>query len=272
MRKTRIAVLGTGGTIAGEASSASDVLSYQDSQLSAADTLAPLAPYLPKEVELLALQISQLGSENFSTDTWLLLAHAISRLDETEEPDGFVLTQGTDTLEETAYFLHLALKTAKPVVVVGAMYYYLFLVLVIVSVVICHRLENSRIGRAWMAIREDEIAAKAMILVWASAGAVERAAPAIQNAARLLARREGRVRGRIFIALLLQKSRPCQGRAVAENLERQGRNLSQCRVGKFIALEFPTSDKNDAMKQAKEMAEFVLHNPLIESFTLEVLG
>jgi branched-chain amino acid transport system permease protein len=43
-----------------------------------------------------------------------------------------------------------------------SMYYYLFLVLVIVSVVICHRLENSRIGRAWMAIREDEIAAKAM--------------------------------------------------------------------------------------------------------------
>jgi L-asparaginase type II len=121
MRKTRIAVLGTGGTIAGEASSASDVLSYQDSQLSAADTLVPLAPYLPKEVELLAVQISQLGSENFSTDTWLLLAHAISRIDETEEPDGFVLTQGTDTLEETAYFLHLALKTAKPVVVVGAM-------------------------------------------------------------------------------------------------------------------------------------------------------
>jgi branched-chain amino acid transport system permease protein len=43
-----------------------------------------------------------------------------------------------------------------------SMYYYLFLVLVIFSVVICHRLENSRIGRAWMAIREDEIAAKAM--------------------------------------------------------------------------------------------------------------
>ena len=42
------------------------------------------------------------------------------------------------------------------------MYYYLFLVLVVASVIICHRLENSRIGRAWMAIREDEIAAKAM--------------------------------------------------------------------------------------------------------------
>ncbi|HYF19272.1 MAG TPA: ABC transporter ATP-binding protein [Ramlibacter sp.] len=42
------------------------------------------------------------------------------------------------------------------------LYYYLFLVLVLVSIVICHRLELSRIGRAWMAIREDEIAAKAM--------------------------------------------------------------------------------------------------------------
>lgn len=43
-----------------------------------------------------------------------------------------------------------------------SLYYYLFLTLVVVSVVICHRLENSRLGRAWMAIREDEIAAKAM--------------------------------------------------------------------------------------------------------------
>jgi branched-chain amino acid transport system permease protein len=42
------------------------------------------------------------------------------------------------------------------------LYFYLFLVLVVVSVVICHRLETSRIGRAWMAIREDETAAKAM--------------------------------------------------------------------------------------------------------------
>ena len=43
-----------------------------------------------------------------------------------------------------------------------SLYYYLFLVLVVVSIVICHRLELSRVGRAWMAIREDEIAAKAM--------------------------------------------------------------------------------------------------------------
>jgi L-asparaginase len=121
MKKIRIAVLGTGGTIAGEASSASEVLRYQDSQLSAADTLAPLARHLPARVELLPIQISQLGSENFSTTTWLELADAVTRIDASHDVDGFVLTQGTDTLEETAYFLHLVLKLQKPLVVVGAM-------------------------------------------------------------------------------------------------------------------------------------------------------
>jgi L-asparaginase type II len=120
-KKTRIAVLGTGGTIAGEASSAAEVLRYQDSQLSAADTLAPLLRHLPADVELVPVQISQLGSENFSTAIWLGLAHAILELEAREEIDGFVLTQGTDTLEETAYFLQLALRLRKPVVVVGAM-------------------------------------------------------------------------------------------------------------------------------------------------------
>lgn len=121
MQKIRIAVLGTGGTIAAEASSPAEVLRYQDSQLSAADTLAPLAQHLPSNVELLPIQLSQLGSENFSTDTWLSLAHALLRLDASEQVDGFVLTQGTDTLEETAYFLQLALRLPKPVVLVGAM-------------------------------------------------------------------------------------------------------------------------------------------------------
>ena len=65
--------------------------------------------------------------------------------------------------------LHLfGVDLGKKLVVSGfevasvSLYYYLFLALVVVSVVICHRLELSRVGRAWMAIREDEIAAKAM--------------------------------------------------------------------------------------------------------------
>ncbi len=62
-----------------------------------------------------------------------------------------------------------------------------------------------------------------------------------------------------------------QGRAVAENLERQGRPLSECRVGKFIELEVPANTKDQALKEAREIADYVLHNPLIESYTLEVL-
>jgi branched-chain amino acid transport system permease protein len=60
------------------------------------------------------------------------------------------------------------LNLGKPLEIFGftvssvTLYFYLFLVLVVISVIICHRLETSRIGRAWMAIREDEIAAKAM--------------------------------------------------------------------------------------------------------------
>ena len=121
MQKIRIAVLGTGGTIAGEAASASEVLHYQDSQLTAADNLAPLSRYLPPHVELVAIQVSQLGSENFSTATWLQLARAVTGTDARERIDGFVLTQGTDTLEETAYFLQLTLRAPQPVVLVGAM-------------------------------------------------------------------------------------------------------------------------------------------------------
>lgn len=121
MQKIRIAVLGTGGTIAGEAASASEVLHYQDSQLTAADNLAPLSPHLPAHVELIAIQFSQLGSENFSTATWLQLAEAMEAIHARHNVDGFVLTQGTDTLEETAYFLQLTLKIPQPVVLVGAM-------------------------------------------------------------------------------------------------------------------------------------------------------
>jgi phosphoribosylformylglycinamidine synthase PurS subunit len=62
-----------------------------------------------------------------------------------------------------------------------------------------------------------------------------------------------------------------QGRAVAENLERQGRHLEDCRIGKFIELNVASNNKEEALRQAKEMAEYVLHNPLIENFTLEVI-
>jgi branched-chain amino acid transport system permease protein len=78
------------------------------------------------------------------------------------------ITNGPKGLNQIDSITFFGLNLGKPVSIFGfelasvTLYYYLFLVLVVVSVIICHRLELSRIGRAWMAIREDEIAAKAM--------------------------------------------------------------------------------------------------------------
>lgn len=62
-----------------------------------------------------------------------------------------------------------------------------------------------------------------------------------------------------------------QGRAVEQTFKEHGQNISHCRVGKYIELEIEAGTKEEALKQAKEMADFVLYNPLIENFELEVL-
>ena len=78
------------------------------------------------------------------------------------------LTNGPKGINQIDGITFFGIKLSRPIEVFGfeiasvSLYYYLFLALVIVSVVVCHRLEQSRIGRAWMAVREDEIAAKAM--------------------------------------------------------------------------------------------------------------
>lgn len=78
------------------------------------------------------------------------------------------LTNGPKGLGQIDSVTIFGLDLGKPLALFGfnissvTLYYYLFLVLVVVSVIICYRLQDSRIGRAWMAIREDEIAAKAM--------------------------------------------------------------------------------------------------------------
>ena len=78
------------------------------------------------------------------------------------------ITNGPKGLNQIDAITFFGISLGKPLTLFGfelasvTLYYYLFLVLVVVSVIVCHRLEVSRIGRAWMAIREDEIAAKAM--------------------------------------------------------------------------------------------------------------
>ncbi len=62
-----------------------------------------------------------------------------------------------------------------------------------------------------------------------------------------------------------------QGRAVENTLRQNGRKLNACQVGRYVVLDLPETNSEKAMMQAKEMAETVLHNPLIETFELETL-
>lgn len=62
-----------------------------------------------------------------------------------------------------------------------------------------------------------------------------------------------------------------QGRAVAETLAEHGRAVHQCRVGKYVEIEVESDNPESAMTQVRELAEFVLFNPLIETFELEVV-
>jgi phosphoribosylformylglycinamidine (FGAM) synthase PurS component len=62
-----------------------------------------------------------------------------------------------------------------------------------------------------------------------------------------------------------------QGRAVENTLRQNGRQVSACTVGRYVILELPEVDGTKALAQAREMAELVLHNPLIETFELEKL-
>ncbi|MEK6554470.1 MAG: phosphoribosylformylglycinamidine synthase subunit PurS, partial [Bdellovibrionota bacterium] len=62
-----------------------------------------------------------------------------------------------------------------------------------------------------------------------------------------------------------------QGRAVAKILNSHGKKIENCRVGRYVIIEVAETDKNKAIAKAQEMAEFVLYNPLIETFELEVL-
>ena len=62
-----------------------------------------------------------------------------------------------------------------------------------------------------------------------------------------------------------------QGRAVAKILNSHGQKVEDCRVGRYVILDVAETDKNKALARAQEMAEFVLYNPLIETFELEAL-
>lgn len=118
--KPNIVVIGTGGTIAGRGESAANTSAYVCSVLPIDEILAAI-PQAGSLANLRAEQLLQTGSENFNNDHLLKIGKRVSDVLKDEDVDGVILTHGTDTIEETAYFLHLTLKSPKPVVVVGSM-------------------------------------------------------------------------------------------------------------------------------------------------------
>src|SRR3954471_23702249 len=115
----KVVVLATGGTIAGAA--ASDVQAGYTSGQVGVEQLLAAVPQAKKLANLRGEQIANIGSQDMNDEVWLKLANRINELVASSDVDGIVITHGTDTIEETGYFLNAVVKSSKPVVLTAAM-------------------------------------------------------------------------------------------------------------------------------------------------------
>ncbi|CAB3779525.1 L-asparaginase [Paraburkholderia caffeinitolerans] len=116
----RVAVLATGGTIAGSAPDAANTAGYQAGVIGVAQLLAAV-PGLDALAQIHAEQVASVDSKDMSFALWSALVQRVNELLAGDDIDAVVITHGTDTLEETAYFLHLTVKSRKPVILTAAM-------------------------------------------------------------------------------------------------------------------------------------------------------
>ena len=119
-KMANVTILATGGTIAGTGASSTTTVGYTAATVGVQRLIAAV-PELAKVANVSGEQVFQIASENMSDGNWLTLAKRVNLLMAQPNVDGIVITHGTDTLEETAYFLNLVVKSKKPVVLVGAM-------------------------------------------------------------------------------------------------------------------------------------------------------
>ncbi|HRH89910.1 MAG TPA: asparaginase, partial [Rubrivivax sp.] len=115
----RVVVLGTGGTIAGTAAQPTDGVGYRAATLGVERLVAGVPALAGQALE--CEQVAQLDSKDMEPAVWQALAAAVTRHQRRPEVAGIVVTHGTDTLEESAYFLHRVLAATKPVVMTAAM-------------------------------------------------------------------------------------------------------------------------------------------------------
>ena len=119
MSGTKIVVLATGGTIAGTAASTHDTLGYTAARLGVDELLASVPQV--RDFDIVTEQVAQIDSKDMSFEVWQRLALRCTHWLADDSVQGVVITHGTDTLEETAYFLHSVLASDKPVVLTCAM-------------------------------------------------------------------------------------------------------------------------------------------------------
>ncbi len=119
VQKPKIVILATGGTIAG-VGDPGKIAGYKPGTLTA-EMLLWGVPEIDEVADIEAIQVCNVNSDDITAEIWLTLAETINRMAADPEVTGFVITHGTDTMEETAYFLNLTVKTDKPVVLTGSM-------------------------------------------------------------------------------------------------------------------------------------------------------
>ena len=117
--KANVVILATGGTIAGAAATGTQA-GYTSGAVNI-DTMIAGVPGITDLANIKGEQISNVGSQDMSFEILLKLAKRINELAKSPGVDGIVVTHGTDTMEDSAFFLNLTVKTDKPVVMVGSM-------------------------------------------------------------------------------------------------------------------------------------------------------